>query len=308
MLDRFNLKEKHRIFSTPTSEVEHRTAHNADHAVLNVFETRKVTHSFDLEFDNPVVVSMIKGKKVMHLKRKDPFEFIPGETIVMPASELMYIDFPEACQSHPTQCMALEISNGFVKSTMAWLNEYFPKVDDGSWNWTKDNFLLLNNENVQDSINRLIRVMVHNSYGRQMMASNTTKELIASLMQTHARQFLLQNLKELSNRNRLAGVISFIKDNITSKLTVEQLANRACLSRAQFFRSFQREMGESPVSFINRERIRIAKRHMLQHNRTASQACYESGFSSLNYFSRIFKKYEGLSPNQWLHQQRKLGV
>jgi len=299
MLDRFNLKEKHRIFSTPTSDIEHRTSHGSDHAILNVFETRKVTHSFDLEFDNPVVVSMIQGKKVMHLKKKEPFEFTPGETIVMPASELMYIDFPEAKQDNPTQCMALEISNGFVKNTMDWLNEHFPKVDRGAWNWTEDNFLLLNNQHVQESLNRLIRVMVQNNYGKQMMASNTTRELIATLMQTHARHFLLGNLKELSTRNRLAGVIQFIRNNITSKLSIEQLAEKACLSRAQFFRSFQREMGETPLEFVNKERLRLAKRHLLQFNRSVSQACHESGFSSLNYFSRIFKKYEGVSPTEW---------
>ncbi len=299
MLDRFNLKEKHKIFSSPATEIEHRTSHNSDHAVLNVFETRKITHSFDLKFDNPVVVSMIQGKKVMHLKSKDPFEFTPGETIVMPASELMYIDFPEARQEHPTQCMALEISNGFVQNTMNWLNEYFPKVDEGTWDWTKDNFLLMNNQNVQETLNRLIRAMVQNNYGKQLMASNATRELIATLMQTNARHFLLNNLKELSTRNRLAGVVHFIRKNITGKFTVDELAEKACLSRAQFFRCFQREMGETPVEFVNKERLRLAKRHMLQHNRSVSQASYESGFSSLNYFSRTFKKYEGVSPNAW---------
>jgi hypothetical protein len=140
MLDRFNLKEKHKILSSPATEVERRTSHNSDHAILNFFETRKITHCFDLKFDSPVVVSMIQGKKMMHLKSKEAFEFTPGESIAMPASELIYIDFPEASQEHPTQCMALEISNGFVQNTMNWLNEYFPKVDEGSWDWTKDNF------------------------------------------------------------------------------------------------------------------------------------------------------------------------
>jgi len=307
MLDRFNLKEKHKIFSSPATEVEHRTSHNSDHAILNVFETRKITHSFDLKFDNPVVVSMIQGKKVMHLKSKDPFEFTPGETIVMPASELMYIDFPEANQETPTQCMALEISNGFVQNTMNWLNEYFPKVDEGSWDWTKDNFLLMNNQNVQETLNRLIRVMVQNNYGKQLMASNATRELIATLMQTNARHFLLNNLKELSTRNRLAGVVHFIRKNITSKFTVDELAEKACLSRAQFFRSFQREMGETPVEFVNKERLRLAKRHLLQYNRSVSQASYESGFSSLNYFSRTFKKYEGVSPNAWKASKMAVG-
>jgi transcriptional regulator GlxA family with amidase domain len=131
----------------------------------------------------------------------------------------------------------------------------------------------MNNQNVQESKNRLIRTMVQNNYGKQLMASNATRELIATLMQTNARLFLLNNLKELSTRNRLAVEVHFIQKNITSKFTVDELADKACLSRAQFFRSFQREMGETPVEFVNKERLRLAKRHMLQHNRSVSQAC-----------------------------------
>lgn len=144
-----------------------------------------------MKSDNPLVVSMIQGKKVMHLNECAPFAFAPGETIVMPASELMNIDFTEATAENPTQCTALEISSGFVQSTMEWLNGYFPKTDEGRWEWSKDNLLLLNNIGLQDSLNRLIRVLVENNYRRQMLAGNTTRELIASLMQTHARHFLL---------------------------------------------------------------------------------------------------------------------
>lgn len=302
MLNGINLKEKHKIFSAPKSDVEHRTSHPADHAVLNVFETRRATESFDLKFDNPVVVSMIQGKKIMHLNERAPFAFTPGETIVMPASELMYIDFPEATAENPTQCMALEISSGFVQSTMEWLNEYFPKTDRGMWEWNKDNFLLLNNIGVQDSLNRLIRVLVENDYGRQMLAGNTTRELIAMLMQTHARHFLLANADSLSTRNRLAHVVQYIRRNLTENLHTDDLAERACLSRAQFFRAFRRELGETPVQFINSERIRRAKR-LLRQGRTATQACYDSGFSSLNYFSRLFKQTEGVSPTAWLARQ-----
>jgi len=299
MLNSINLKEKHKIFSTPKVDVEHRTAHNSDHAILNVFETSRVTHSFDLRFDNPVVVSMIQGKKVMKLHERNPFDFRPGETIVMPTSELMYIDFPEASPEQPTQCLALEISNGFVRQTLAWLNDLYPKMDESVWNWTDDNFHLSNNNNIHETLNRLIRVMVNQQYGRQLIASNTTKELIASLLQTQARHFLLHNYSRLSTKNRLAFIIQYIRKNIKDKLSVDILADKACLSRAQFFRAFQREMGQTPVQFINRERIEIAKRHLLMHNQSATQACYASGFASLNYFSRIFKQCTGTSPTEW---------
>ncbi len=308
MLSGINLKEKHKIFSKPKSEIEHRTSHPADHAVLNVFETRRVTESFDLQFDSPVVVSMIQGKKIMHLHERAPFAFAPGQTIVMPPSELMYIDFPIATPEQPTQCMALEISRGFVKNTMEWLNEFFPKQDDGKWEWSKDNFLLLNNHNVQESLNRLVRVMVDNDYGRQMRASNTTRELIASLMQTHARYFLLKNINKLSARNRLAHVLQYIRSKLSDQLSVDELAAQACLSRAQFFRAFQREIGETPVQFINRERVEKAKKLMLHEGRSATQACFDCGFSSLNYFSRLFRQLEGKSPTKWLSEQTQASL
>lgn len=263
MLDAINIKEKYKIFSAPTTEVEHRTAHQADHAVLNLYETSRYTRHFDLRFDNPVIVSMIQGKKIMHLPSQQPFDFLPGQSIVMPASELMYIDFPDASQEVPTQCLALEISEGFVRETMVWLNEYFPKSGDTHWEWSKDNFTLLNNKLVQQNLNSLIRVMVDNDFGKQMKASNTTRELIASLMQTQARHYLLKHLDQLSTRNRLAHVIKYIRQNLHLPLAIDQLANQACLSRAQFFRAFQRELGETPVRFINRERLERAKKELL---------------------------------------------
>ncbi|MCH8555087.1 MAG: AraC family transcriptional regulator [Schleiferiaceae bacterium] len=300
MLSQINLKEKHKIFSAPKTPIEHRTSHNADHAVLNVFETSQVTYCFDLSFDNPVVVSMIQGKKIMHLSKKEPFSFVPGQSIVMPASQLMSIDFPEAHNNHPTQCLALELSNGFVKNTLEWLNEHFPKLDNEQWHWTNENFLLLNNPYVESSLNRLINTMVDNDYMRQLRASNSTRELIATLLQTHARHFLLDNLNKLSTKNRLAHVVLYIKKHLDTPLSISKLADMACLSRAQFFRAFQRELGETPVQFINRERLVKAKKLMLHEGRTPTQVCYDVGFSSLNYFCRLFRQIEGVSPKTWL--------
>lgn len=309
MLNAINLKEKHRIFSAPIAEVEHRTAHHADHAVLNVFETRRAAFHFDLRFDHPVVVSMIQGRKVMHLNQKGSFDFLPGQTIVMPASELMYIDFPDATHQAPTQCLALEISDGFVRSTLSWLNEYYPRTDSDAWQWTNDNFLLLNNTPVQDTLNRLISAMVHQGYSKQMTASNATRELIAALLQTQARTFLLQNADKLSTQNRVAFAVKYIREHLRSPISIDDLVNKACMSRAQFFRAFRRELGETPVQFIQRERLRMAKRLMLHLGRTATEACFECGFASLNYFSRTFRQYEGMSPTAWLLSHRRaLGV
>lgn len=304
MLSSANLIEQYKIFSKPKTEIEHKTSHHANHAVLNVFETSKTTHSFDLQFDNPVVVSMIQGKKIMHLNNKQPFDFFPGQTIVMPASELMYIDFPEANSNKPTQCMALEIGKPFIDETLMWLNEEYPKADNQLWLWSTENFLMFNTPEFHSHVNNLLGVLIKNEFGRQLRAANLTKELVVNLLQTQARHFLLTQVNSLASHNRLAHVIKYIRKNLGRPIAVQELCKEACLSRAQFFRSFQRELGEAPVQFINKERIRLSQQHLLRTGVSIADACYQSGFNSLNYFCRIFKELTGLTPTQWRLNQK----
>lgn len=300
MLNAINLKEKHRIFSTPKSEVEHRTTHSSTCSELNVFETQRAAFDFDLVFHNPVVVSMIQGKKVMHLGNKAPFDFVPGETIAMPSSEPMTIDFPEATYDHPTQCMALEICPDLISEVSLWLNENQLKIDGEEWSWTKHNYHLNQGAHLSGTINSLFSTMIHADHGlRDLKASNITKELVAQLLKTKAKQFLIDNAQRLQVTNRLAHSIYFIQKNITSDLKIDVLAERACLSRAQFFRAFKNELGMTPIQFINNERVNRAKRILRKPRITLIESAVYAGFKSQSYFNRVFKSITGLTPVEW---------
>ena len=76
--------------------VENRTAYTLNNAELNIYETHKTAEKVALQFTNPVLASMIRGKKVMHLTDLPSFEFLPGESVIVPSHEIMQIDFPEA--------------------------------------------------------------------------------------------------------------------------------------------------------------------------------------------------------------------
>ncbi|MEY2970484.1 MAG: hypothetical protein RLZZ599_857 [Bacteroidota bacterium] len=299
MLNAVNLKQKHKIFSKPQSEVEHRTAHHSDVSVLNVFETSKASYEFDLVFHNPVVVSMIQGKKVMHLGDRDPFEFVPGETIAMPATEAMTIDFPEADYNHPTQCMALEICPDLISDVALWMNEHYTRVEGKEWSWSARNFHLNNSKDLSSATNSLINTMVNENSMRDLKASLITRELVALLLRTSAKNFLLQNAMALHMSHRLAYAIHYIRTNITADIHVEDLAEKACLSRAQFFRAFKNELGMTPVQFINAERIARAKRALKKPTFSLADTARYAGFKSQSYFNRVFKAFTGMTPQAY---------
>jgi AraC-like DNA-binding protein len=53
----------------------------------------------------------------------------------------------------------------------------------------------------------------------------------------------------------------------------------------------------SPLEYIQQERIELAKRVMANTSLSITEVCYETGFNNLNYFIRLFKRKEGVTPN-----------
>ena len=108
--------------------VENRSSFNLPNFELNLFETHQKSEKVSLIFDTLTVTAMIRGKKVMqsfeninHYKEikntKTEFDYLPGESVIVPANEEMIIDFPEADEKNPTQCLAIAIDNEKIKST-----------------------------------------------------------------------------------------------------------------------------------------------------------------------------------------------
>ena len=91
--------------------VENRSVYNMQHCEMNIFETHQQSENVNLTFDSLVFTAMFRGKKVMHLNGMKAFEYLPGESVIVPENETMIIDFPDADEAHPTQCLALAIGD-----------------------------------------------------------------------------------------------------------------------------------------------------------------------------------------------------
>jgi len=279
--------------------VENRTAYTLEKCELNVFETYTKSYKVPLTFNDFVITSMLRGKKVMHLFDKDGFDYFPGQTVIVPASVEMKIDFPEATEVNPTQCIALAIDNDQIKKTLNYLNEFFPKEDPSSkWLLNYDEYHFYNNEEIAYLINKVIRICSERSKEKDVLADLTLKELLIRIMQS-------QNLKTIyddqhhQNHNSLAYVIGYIKANLNEKLSIDNLSSQACMSRATFYRLFKRELGISPNDFILAEKMNKAKQLLQQPGAKIAAISYELGFNDANYFIRAFKKIVGTTPGSY---------
>ncbi|GAB3961765.1 hypothetical protein GCM10028805_61400 [Spirosoma harenae] len=284
-------------------EVENRTAYTIDTAELNIYETHHVAEKVELTFNSPVLASMIRGKKVMHLPDTPSFNFLPGESVIVPSQETMRIDFPEAQLQNPTQCLALAIDTDKVRQVTDLLNDRAPLVDQPQgWQFGRTNFFLTNDGPIHQLIARLIYIFTENNRAKDVFANLVLQELVVRLMQTQARTLLLSPDSSYSNMNRLAHVAQHIAKNLHRNLQIKELADEACMSEPTFYRTFKQTFGLTPVDYVNQQRIDLASRLLRTTTRCLDDISLQCGFNNPTYFMRLFRRQTGFSPSQYRKQ------
>ena len=279
--------------------VENRTVYSLNHCELNLFETYESSKLVPLKFNDLVVTSMLRGKKVMHLFDDPSFDYLPGETVVIPSKVEMKIDFPEATLENPTQCLALAIDQTKISDTLHFLNEKYPKEGKNQlWQLNYQNYFFYNNVELATTINKLIKECMSTSITKDVLADLTLQELLIRIIQTQTSKAIDDGLFS-DPKNPITPVIEFIRLNLKENFSIKHLSEKACMSTTSFYRFFKRELGQSPIEFIIDEKIRCAKQLLKNPSIQINEVCYLSGFEDCNYFIRLFKKHEGITPKQY---------
>ncbi len=279
--------------------VENRTIFSLDHCELNIFETYQKSDLVPLKFNDLVVTSMLRGKKVMHLFEDPSFEYLPGETVIVPQNVEMKIDFPEASKENPTQCIALAVDHQIITDTLNFLNERYPKEGQNNlWKLDHENYFFYNNVDLAGTINKLIKECMGDSITKDVLADLTMQELIIRIIQTQTvKRF--ENETYIAPNSPIAAAIDFIKNNVKESINLKLLSEKACMSTTTFYRYFKRELGMSPIEFILNEKIKLAKKLLSNPKVNINEVSFATGFDDANYFIRLFKKYEGVTPKQY---------
>ena len=297
-LNKPNLTQENKL----NTMVENQTKFSLNNCEFSIYETHQSAYNVKLHFEHLAFTGMLRGKKWMKLQNKSNyFEYLPGESVLVAPGETMVIDFPDA-DIDASQCISLTLNPEFVQESLDLLNFNAKKVDDSSqWNISLEEFYLLNSKALASATNNIMRIAMDDNSYKDVIADFALKELLIRLMQTQARNLVEKNT--LKNKSRIGFVADYIKKNLHQKLSIDVIAKMAYVSKSNFFKMFKEELGISPNEFIIQERIKRAK-EMLMHNNSVNEVAFSTGFSDTNYFIRVFKQMEGVTPK--IFQNKKL--
>ena len=93
--------------------------------------------------------------------------------------------------------------------------------------------------------------------------------------------------------------MEYVRANFDKKLSLDEIAKNAFLSKAYLSSIFKEEIGESLTNYINRVRIEKSKVLLLDKEISLIDIANLCGFEDQSYFTRVFKKMVGVSPKKY---------
>ena len=107
-------------------------------------------------------------------------------------------------------------------------------------------------------------------------------------------------------RTRLKRVLEYIAAQLHEELSLTALAEIAGMNLYYFSRLFKQSTGLSPHRYVLDQRIRRAQHLLRTSDMTILEASVRTGFADQGHFTKVFRRFVGLSPTEYRNQAGKL--
>lgn len=166
---------------------------------------------------------------------------------------------------------------------------------------------------MKQEVNKICYEMIAEYQSGQLGKEFMVKAYMTQLL-VHVVRGLTMNIKkteveqfETYNRSyAVKRIINYLNENYEQRISLEQIAHNMYLSPVYISKIFKEETGESPINYLIKIRLERAKEILqTRNNRSIKSIAKEVGYDDVYHFSKLFKKYYGISPLYYKKNMRE---
>lgn len=114
------------------------------------------------------------------------------------------------------------------------------------------------------------------------------------------------NAEHGSRLSKIKLALSYIHKKYKQEISLQDLADLLEVKEPSVVHIFKEMLGTTPLNYINSYRVLTAKEMLKDPHNSVTKVSIELGFSDLSYFTKVFKRYTGMTPRTYLKQQQQL--
>lgn len=243
------------------------------------------------------------------------YQFSTGKGRVLNEYQLIYISRGKGWfQSRSIRKTEIQEGMFFILFPGEWHN-YYPDPHTGwceSWigfyganmdNRCKGGFFTpektIFNAGIQDEIlslfKKAVRISQEQQAGYQQMLAGIVNFLLGIAYSENRRV----SFEEMKISNTINKAKIFIQEHVNQNITCEQIADETGIGYSKFRRIFKDYTGFTLAQYVKEIRLNKARDLLTHSDLSCQEIAYSLGFESPAYFNTVFKKEQGMTPNEY---------
>jgi len=142
--------------------------------------------------------------------------------------------------------------------------------------------------------------VIRRDYGYEKANQVAKRAVIAAHRQGGQAQFVERPVQKKANL--FSQTLDWALHHLPDTISVEHMANQACMSRRSFDRQFKASTGLSPLQWLTQQRLQLACQYLEQDLHSLEQIAELSGLGSVLNLRQQFRKHYGITPRHYQRQ------
>ena len=244
-------------------------------------------------FQNEGCFLYVKGTGAKIMSSQENLQFAPKEAVLLKC-DTYFVDIIKNANHQTIEVFAIHLYPDVLKKL--YINELPSLIQKQSLNAQTKH--IVDEVVIAKFIDSLDFYFENPSLVNEDLLELKIKELILLLVQTKNVNSIVELITELYTP-RTSILREVIHLHRYSNLTVEELAKLCQMSLSSFKREFKKQFNDTPSNYINTEKLKKAKELLSLADLSISDIAYEVGFNDPLYFTRLFKRKEGIPPSTY---------
>lgn len=158
---------------------------------------------------------------------------------------------------------------------------------------------------IQSMVNELFFNIAKQEKGFELRVFGCLNYIIGAL---ERENLIIENPAPASNTgkvNKTKTAISYIQRCYNRNVSLDDLSQLLEMKPPSIVRLFKETIGKTPIEYLNAYRINVACEQIKYLDKQITQIALDCGFTDLSYFTKVFKKYMGITPSKYLKRNRQ---